>query len=177
MFVVEDVGARAWPGAPGSTARSPARRATHDAAHTDPDTAGDPAPVRPGDAAGAGPGRGSPPTRWTWCSPTRSACPARPQRGRGAAGRVRRPAAAVTAQKPLTGRAHQGGSALDVATALLALAHDTLPASAGPGRAGRRLRAGLPAVRTAGRAAGWRWSARGASTVSTARWSCAGPRR
>ncbi|MFC0006519.1 beta-ketoacyl synthase N-terminal-like domain-containing protein [Micromonospora siamensis] len=38
----------------------------------------------------------------------------------------------VSTQKPLTGRAHQGGSALDVATALLAFAHDTLPASAGP---------------------------------------------
>ncbi|KXK58705.1 beta-ketoacyl synthase [Micromonospora rosaria] len=38
----------------------------------------------------------------------------------------------VTTQKPLTGRAHQGGSALDVATALLAFRHDTLPASAGP---------------------------------------------
>lgn len=38
----------------------------------------------------------------------------------------------VTTQKSLTGRAHQGGAALDVATALLAFAHDTLPASAGP---------------------------------------------
>ncbi|MEV0807770.1 beta-ketoacyl synthase N-terminal-like domain-containing protein [Micromonospora sp. NPDC050200] len=38
----------------------------------------------------------------------------------------------VSTQKPLTGRAHQGGSALDVATALLAFRHDTLPASAGP---------------------------------------------
>ncbi|MDO3705268.1 beta-ketoacyl synthase N-terminal-like domain-containing protein [Micromonospora sp. C28SCA-DRY-2] len=38
----------------------------------------------------------------------------------------------VTTQKPLTGRAHQGGSAVDVATALLAFRHDTLPASAGP---------------------------------------------
>ncbi|MER7168186.1 beta-ketoacyl synthase N-terminal-like domain-containing protein [Micromonospora sp. NPDC000207] len=38
----------------------------------------------------------------------------------------------VSTQKPLTGRAHQGGSALDVATALLAFAHDTLPPSAGP---------------------------------------------
>ncbi|MGK5442174.1 beta-ketoacyl synthase N-terminal-like domain-containing protein [Micromonospora sp. URMC 105] len=39
----------------------------------------------------------------------------------------------VSTQKPLTGRAHQGGAALDVATALLALWHDELPASAGPG--------------------------------------------
>ncbi|GGM07065.1 MULTISPECIES: beta-ketoacyl synthase N-terminal-like domain-containing protein [Micromonospora] len=38
----------------------------------------------------------------------------------------------VSTAKPLTGRAHQGGSALDVATALLAFRHDTLPASAGP---------------------------------------------
>ncbi|SBT42226.1 beta-ketoacyl synthase N-terminal-like domain-containing protein [Micromonospora auratinigra] len=40
----------------------------------------------------------------------------------------------VTTQKPLTGRAHQGGSALDAATALLAFRHDLLPASAGPQR-------------------------------------------
>ncbi|MGW5670576.1 beta-ketoacyl synthase N-terminal-like domain-containing protein [Micromonospora sp. NPDC003776] len=40
----------------------------------------------------------------------------------------------VTTQKPLTGRAHQGGSALDAATALLAFRHDLLPASAGPER-------------------------------------------
>ncbi|MEU4680121.1 beta-ketoacyl synthase N-terminal-like domain-containing protein [Micromonospora sp. NPDC023737] len=38
----------------------------------------------------------------------------------------------VSTSKPLTGRAHQGGAALDVATALLAFRHDTLPASAGP---------------------------------------------
>jgi minimal PKS chain-length factor (CLF/KS beta) len=38
----------------------------------------------------------------------------------------------VTTQKPLLGRAHQGGAALDVATALLALRHGLLPASAGP---------------------------------------------
>lgn len=37
----------------------------------------------------------------------------------------------VTTSKPLTGRAHQGGAALDVATALLALHHDVLPATAG----------------------------------------------
>ncbi|TWH70054.1 minimal PKS chain-length factor (CLF/KS beta) [Micromonospora olivasterospora] len=38
----------------------------------------------------------------------------------------------MTTHKSLTGRAHQGGSALDVATALLAFRHDVLPASAGP---------------------------------------------
>jgi minimal PKS chain-length factor (CLF/KS beta) len=37
----------------------------------------------------------------------------------------------VTTQKPLTGRAHQGGAALDVANALLALRHGLLPATAG----------------------------------------------
>ncbi|MFC7550930.1 beta-ketoacyl synthase N-terminal-like domain-containing protein [Plantactinospora sp. GCM10030261] len=37
----------------------------------------------------------------------------------------------VTTSKPLTGRAHQGGAALDVATALLALRHDMLPATVG----------------------------------------------
>ncbi len=37
----------------------------------------------------------------------------------------------VTTQKPLVGRAYQGGSAIDVATALLALKHQLLPATAG----------------------------------------------
>lgn len=40
----------------------------------------------------------------------------------------------VTTQKPLIGRAHQGGAALDVATALLALRYDLVPATAGPQR-------------------------------------------
>jgi minimal PKS chain-length factor (CLF/KS beta) len=40
-------------------------------------------------------------------------------------------APAVTTQKPLVGRMHQGGSALDAATALLAMRHDLLPATAG----------------------------------------------
>jgi minimal PKS chain-length factor (CLF/KS beta) len=38
---------------------------------------------------------------------------------------------AVTTQKPLVGRMYQGGAALDVATALLAMRHDLLPPSAG----------------------------------------------
>lgn len=37
----------------------------------------------------------------------------------------------VTTQKPLVGRAYQGGSALDAATALLALRHQLLPPTAG----------------------------------------------
>lgn len=37
----------------------------------------------------------------------------------------------VTTQKPLIGRAHQGGSALDAANALLALRHRVLPPTAG----------------------------------------------
>jgi minimal PKS chain-length factor (CLF/KS beta) len=37
----------------------------------------------------------------------------------------------VTTGKPLTGRAHQGGAALDVATALLAMRHGLLPATTG----------------------------------------------
>jgi len=40
----------------------------------------------------------------------------------------------VTTQKALTGRAHQGGAALDVATALLAMRYGVLPPSAGPDR-------------------------------------------
>ncbi|MGF7236034.1 MAG: beta-ketoacyl synthase N-terminal-like domain-containing protein [Frankia sp.] len=38
---------------------------------------------------------------------------------------------AVTTQKPLVGRLYQGGSALDAATALLAMRYDLLPPSAG----------------------------------------------
>jgi minimal PKS chain-length factor (CLF/KS beta) len=38
----------------------------------------------------------------------------------------------VTTQKPLTGRLYQGGAALDIATALLAMRHRVIPASAGP---------------------------------------------
>ncbi|MFK3983426.1 beta-ketoacyl synthase N-terminal-like domain-containing protein [Micromonospora sp. NPDC050397] len=37
----------------------------------------------------------------------------------------------VTTQKPLVGRAHQGGAALDAANALLALRHQVLPPTAG----------------------------------------------
>jgi minimal PKS chain-length factor (CLF/KS beta) len=40
----------------------------------------------------------------------------------------------VSTQKPLIGRAHQGASAIDVATALLAMRHGVLPVSAGPAR-------------------------------------------
>ncbi|MEE6263205.1 beta-ketoacyl synthase N-terminal-like domain-containing protein [Plantactinospora sonchi] len=40
----------------------------------------------------------------------------------------------VSTQKALTGRAHQGGAALDVATALLAMRHGVLPPTAGPDR-------------------------------------------
>ncbi|HUY45961.1 MAG TPA: beta-ketoacyl synthase N-terminal-like domain-containing protein [Streptosporangiaceae bacterium] len=39
---------------------------------------------------------------------------------------------AVTTHKPLIGRLYQGGSALDVATGLLAMRHDLIPAAAGP---------------------------------------------
>ena len=79
----------------------------------------------------------------------------RPQRGRRRCGRCSATGPPpVTTQKPLTGRAHQGGSALDVATALLAFRHDTAARLGRAGRAGRRLRAGLPAASPAGRAAG-----------------------
>lgn len=42
------------------------------------------------------------------------------------------PDVAVTTQKPLLGRLYQGGSALDVATALLAMRHRIVPASSVP---------------------------------------------
>jgi minimal PKS chain-length factor (CLF/KS beta) len=44
------------------------------------------------------------------------------------------PGVAVTTQKPLFGRLYQGGAALDVATALLAMRHGTIPAAVGPER-------------------------------------------
>jgi minimal PKS chain-length factor (CLF/KS beta) len=106
--------------------------ATHDAAPTDPDAGPDPthyaralrlalarAGVRPHDVD------------VVW--PDALGVPAH-DRAEAAALRAvfgdRTPA--VTTQKPLTGRAHQGGSALDAATALLAFRYDLLPASAGP---------------------------------------------
>ncbi|MFC5667310.1 beta-ketoacyl synthase N-terminal-like domain-containing protein [Kitasatospora misakiensis] len=42
--------------------------------------------------------------------------------------------AAVTTQKPLTGRLYQGGSALDAATAVLAMDYGLIPPTAGPER-------------------------------------------
>ncbi|MER7334336.1 MULTISPECIES: beta-ketoacyl synthase N-terminal-like domain-containing protein [unclassified Micromonospora] len=106
--------------------------ATHDAVHTGPDSAGDPAQYARAmrlalDRAGVGPDAvdvvlpdalGVPRYDRSEAEALRAVFGDRPP--------------PVTTQKPLTGRAHQGGSALDVATALLAFAHDTLPASAGP---------------------------------------------
>ena len=149
--------------------------ATHDAVHTGPDTAGDPRPYARAMRLALERAGVAPPTRWTWSSPTRSGCPATTAARRRRCGAVfgDRPPP-VSTHKSLIGRAHQGGSALDVATALLALRHDTLPASAGPDRPGSRLRAGLPACPAAAPPAGWRWSAPAGSTGSTARWCCAG---
>ncbi|SCF14653.1 minimal PKS chain-length factor (CLF/KS beta) [Micromonospora purpureochromogenes] len=106
--------------------------ATHDAAHTGPDTAGDPGQYARAmrlalDRAGV------------TADEVDVVLPDAlgvPRYDRGEAEALRavfgdRPPP-VTTQKPLTGRAHQGGSALDVATALLAFRHDELPASAGP---------------------------------------------
>ncbi|WDZ82988.1 beta-ketoacyl synthase N-terminal-like domain-containing protein [Micromonospora cathayae] len=108
--------------------------ATHDAAHTGPESAGDPVQyaraVRSAlDRAGTGPDEVDVvlPDALGVARYDRSEAEAL-RRVFGA-----RPVP-VTTQKPLTGRAHQGGSALDVATALLAMRHDLLPASAGPRR-------------------------------------------
>jgi minimal PKS chain-length factor (CLF/KS beta) len=106
--------------------------ATHDAAHTGPDTAGDAGQYaramrlaldRAGVSADAidvvlPDALGVPRYDRTEAEALRAVFGTRPP--------------PVTTQKPLTGRAHQGGSALDVATALLAFQHDVLPASAGP---------------------------------------------
>ncbi|WBB68219.1 beta-ketoacyl synthase N-terminal-like domain-containing protein [Micromonospora sp. WMMD812] len=106
--------------------------ATHDAAHTGPDSAGDPAQYARAmrlalRRAGVGP------DAVDVVLPDALGVP-RYDRAEAAALRAvfgERPPPVSTA-KPLTGRAHQGGAALDVATALLAFRHDTLPASAGP---------------------------------------------
>ncbi|MFI6264868.1 beta-ketoacyl synthase N-terminal-like domain-containing protein [Micromonospora sp. NPDC051006] len=106
--------------------------ATHDAAHTGPQTAGDPIQYARAmrlalDRAGVGADTvdlvlpdalGVPRYDRTEATALRSVFGDRPP--------------PVSTAKPLTGRAHQGGAALDVATALLAFRHDTLPASAGP---------------------------------------------
>ncbi|XTZ18799.1 beta-ketoacyl synthase N-terminal-like domain-containing protein [Micromonospora echinospora] len=108
--------------------------ATHDAAHTTPESAGD--PVQYARAVRLALGRaGVRPDEVDVVLPDALGTP-RHDRAEAAALRAvfgTRPPP-VTTQKPLTGRAHQGGSALDVATALLALHHDQLPASAGPAR-------------------------------------------
>ncbi|MFC3502697.1 beta-ketoacyl synthase N-terminal-like domain-containing protein [Micromonospora krabiensis] len=106
--------------------------ATHDAAHTGPDSAGDPTQYARAmrlalERAGVGP------EAVDLVLPDALGV-ARYDRSEATALRTvfgDRPPPVSTA-KPLTGRAHQGGSALDVATALLAFRHDTLPASAGP---------------------------------------------
>ncbi|MER7893922.1 beta-ketoacyl synthase N-terminal-like domain-containing protein [Micromonospora sp. NPDC094482] len=106
--------------------------ATHDAAHTGPQSAGDPTQYARAmrlalDRAGVGADAvdlvlpdalGVPRYDRTEATALRSVFGDRPP--------------PVSTAKPLTGRAHQGGAALDVATALLAFRHDTLPASAGP---------------------------------------------
>ncbi|OWU97471.1 ketosynthase chain-length factor [Micromonospora wenchangensis] len=106
--------------------------ATHDAVHTGPDTAGDPATyARAMRLALAR--AGSTPDEVDLVVPDALGVP-RYDRSEATALRAvfgDRPPP-VSTHKSLTGRAHQGGSALDVATALLAFHHDTLPASAGP---------------------------------------------
>ncbi|PZF98213.1 beta-ketoacyl synthase N-terminal-like domain-containing protein [Micromonospora deserti] len=106
--------------------------ATHDAVHTGPDAAGDPGQYARAmrlalDRAGVGP------DAVDVVLPDALGVP-RYDRSEAVALRAvfgERPPP-VTTQKPLTGRAHQGGAALDVATALLAFHHDTLPATAAP---------------------------------------------
>ncbi|MFC0505806.1 beta-ketoacyl synthase N-terminal-like domain-containing protein [Micromonospora costi] len=106
--------------------------ATHDAAHTGPATCGDPAQYARAirlalDRAGVGS------DDVDLVLPDALGVP-RYDRAEATALRTvfgDRPPPVSTA-KPLTGRAHQGGAALDVATALLAFRHDTLPASAAP---------------------------------------------
>lgn len=108
--------------------------ATHDAAHTGPDSAGDPGQYARAVRLALG-RAGAQPDAVDVVLPDALGVP---RYDRSEADALRavfgvRPVP-VTTQKALTGRAHQGGSALDVATALLAFRHDLLPASAGPDR-------------------------------------------
>ncbi|NGM16298.1 beta-ketoacyl synthase N-terminal-like domain-containing protein [Verrucosispora sp. WMMA2044] len=106
--------------------------ATHDAAHTTADSAGDPHQYARAMRLALG-RAGVEPDEVDVVVPDALGVP-RYDRAEASALRAvfgsRLPP--VSTHKELTGRAHQGGSALDVATALLAFAHDTLPASAGP---------------------------------------------
>ncbi|MGC4806943.1 beta-ketoacyl synthase N-terminal-like domain-containing protein [Micromonospora sp. DT233] len=108
--------------------------ATHDAAHTGPDSAGDPVQYARAMRLAlqrAGVGAADVDVVLPDALGTRRHDRAEADALRAVFGAHPVP---VSTQKPLTGRAHQGGAALDVATALLAFAHDSLPASAGPQR-------------------------------------------
>ena len=131
VFVVEDAEHAAARGAPVVYGEVAGWGATHDAAHSGRTSAGDErqyarAMTLALERAGAGP------DEVDVVFPDALGVP-RYDRAEAAALRsVFGPdTPPVTTQKPLVGRAHQGGSALDAANALLALRHDLLPATAG----------------------------------------------
>ncbi|GIJ25089.1 putative polyketide beta-ketoacyl synthase 2 [Micromonospora qiuiae] len=105
--------------------------ATHDAAHTSPTSIGDPHQYARAMRLALGRADAEP-AEVDMVVPDALGVPRYDRAEATALRAVFGEAAPVSTHKALTGRAHQGGSALDVATALLAYRHDTLPASAGP---------------------------------------------
>ncbi|MFY1636341.1 beta-ketoacyl synthase N-terminal-like domain-containing protein [Solwaraspora sp. WMMB335] len=134
VLVVEELGHALARGAPVIYGEVAGWGATHDALHTTRHSGGDVGQYARAmrvalDAASAAP------TEVDVCFPDALGVP-RYDRSEARALRVvfGPDSPPVTTPKPLTGRAHQGSAALDVATALLALRHRVLPPTAAPRR-------------------------------------------
>ncbi|WBB95954.1 beta-ketoacyl synthase N-terminal-like domain-containing protein [Solwaraspora sp. WMMA2080] len=134
VLVVEELGHALARGAPVIYGEVAGWGASHDARHTDRRTGGDAdqyarAMRRALATAGVAP------AQVDVCLPDALGVPRFDRAEARAVRAVFGPAAPpVTTPKPLTGRAHQGSAALDVATALLALRHRLLPPTAAPRR-------------------------------------------
>ncbi|WP_341716099.1 beta-ketoacyl synthase N-terminal-like domain-containing protein [Micromonospora sp. FIMYZ51] len=132
VFVVEEYGHAVARGAR-SYGEVAGWGATHDAVHTSAESAGDPHQYARAMRLALGRADAEP-AEVDLVVPDALGVPRYDRAEATALRTVFGDAAPVSTHKALTGRAHQGGSALDVATALLAYRHDTLPASAGPDR-------------------------------------------
>nr|MDT0657304.1 beta-ketoacyl synthase N-terminal-like domain-containing protein [Micromonospora sp. DSM 115978] len=143
VFVVEDLAHAVRRGAPRIYGELVGWAATHDGRHTDGDGTGD------GDGGGDGNGGGQYARAMRLALAEARVAPdgvgaiypdavGVPRLDRAEAAALRAVFGSdtppVTTQKPLLGRAHQGGSALDVATALLSLRHRLVPPTAAPER-------------------------------------------
>jgi minimal PKS chain-length factor (CLF/KS beta) len=134
VFVVEDLGHALDRGAPRIYGELAGWAATHDATHTGPDGGGDARQYARAIRLALAEA-GVPPGRVGAVFPDALGVPRYDRTEAAALRSVFGPhTPPVSTQKPLTGRAHQGGSALDVATALLSLRHRVVPPSAAPER-------------------------------------------